>query len=73
MTDCTEVRDRLEAHVLEVLEAVAVPNQDREAFEALMDKALAVDTEADPRNRLMNVLAQRRARWLREREDELFF
>ena len=58
---------------MSLAEAVAVPNQDREAFEALMDKALAVDTEADPRNRLMNVLAQRRARWLREREDELFF
>jgi predicted anti-sigma-YlaC factor YlaD len=53
-------------------EAVAIPNQDRTAFTALMHKALAVDLEADPEHRLMNVIAQRRARWLLERIDELF-
>lgn len=54
-------------------EAVTISKQDRDGFESLMEKALAVDPDADPRNRLMNVLAQRRARWLLDREDELFF
>lgn len=53
-------------------EAVALPNQDRTAFMALMHKALAVDLEADPEHRLLNTIAQRRARWLLERIDELF-
>ena len=53
-------------------EAVALPNQDRTAFMALMHKALAVDLEAHPEHRLMNLIAQRRARWLLERVDELF-
>jgi hypothetical protein len=39
---------------------------------ALLHKALAVDLEADPEHRLMNLIAQRRARWLLERIDELF-
>ena len=53
-------------------EAVALPNQDRAAFVALMHKALAVDLEADPEYRLLNMIAQRRARRLLERIDELF-
>ena len=53
-------------------EAVALPNQDRTAFMALLHKALAVDLDADPEHRLLNIIAQRRARWLLERIDELF-
>jgi predicted anti-sigma-YlaC factor YlaD len=53
-------------------EAVAIPNQDRTEFMALMHKALAIDLDADPEHRLMNMIAQRRARWLLERIDELF-
>jgi predicted anti-sigma-YlaC factor YlaD len=53
-------------------EAVAIPKQDRSAFVALMHKALAVDPDAAPEHRLMNLIAQRRARWLLERIDELF-
>lgn len=52
-------------------EAVAVPNQDREQFESLLQKALAIDPDADPEHRLVNLLAQRRARWLLSRADEL--
>lgn len=48
------------------------PKQDRTAFMALLHKALAVDLDADPEHRLMNMIAQRRARWLLERIDELF-
>jgi predicted anti-sigma-YlaC factor YlaD len=53
-------------------EAVAVPDQDREQFEALLDKALAVDVDAYPERRLLNLLAQQRAQWLLGRIDELF-
>jgi predicted anti-sigma-YlaC factor YlaD len=53
-------------------EAVAVPNQDRTEFVSLMEKALAVDPNADPAHRLLNLIAQRRAWWLLQRIDELF-
>jgi predicted anti-sigma-YlaC factor YlaD len=53
-------------------EAVALPQQDRAAFVALLERALAVDLHAYPNERLRNILAQRRARWLLSRLDELF-
>lgn len=52
-------------------EAVSIPNQDRDEFRSLMDKAMAVDLDANPRNRLMNAIAKRRAQWLLDRIDEL--
>ena len=52
--------------------AVTVPAQDRARFRSLMDKALAVDPEAVPEKRLLIIIAQRRARWLLGRIDELF-
>ena len=54
-------------------EAVPLPDQDRVGFRALLEKALAVDLDEDPDHRLMNVIAQRRAKWLLGRMDELFF
>jgi predicted anti-sigma-YlaC factor YlaD len=53
-------------------EALAVRRQDRAQFEQLLGQALAVELEADPGNRLANALAQRRARWLLSRADDLF-
>jgi predicted anti-sigma-YlaC factor YlaD len=53
-------------------EALALPRQDRASFRRLLEAALAVDPDADPENRLANVIAQRRARWLLGRIDELF-
>ena len=41
-------------------EAVAIPNQDRELFLTLMNRALSVNPDLDPENRLLNLLAQRR-------------
>lgn len=52
-------------------ETVAVPKQNRAEFDALVEKALAVDVDADPNRRLLNSLAQRRAQWLRERAEDL--
>lgn len=52
-------------------ETVSVPQQNRAEFDALIEKALAVDVDVDPDRRLLNSLAHRRAEWLRERADEL--
>jgi len=59
------------AHVA-FAEAVAVARQDRAAFREALDMALAVDPDADPSRRLSTVLAQRTARDLLDREEELF-
>lgn len=53
-------------------EAVAVPSQDRATFDALLERALAIDADARPEWRLANLVMQRRARWLLSREADLF-
>ncbi len=53
-------------------EAVCVQKQDLAQFESLLNRALAVDVAARPDSRLMNLVMQRRARWLLSRKDELF-
>jgi predicted anti-sigma-YlaC factor YlaD len=53
-------------------EAVAVPRQDRAEFESLLKQAIALDPDAQPESRLVNLILQRRARWLLSRIDELF-
>jgi predicted anti-sigma-YlaC factor YlaD len=53
-------------------EVVAVPEQDRERFVELLGRALAIDVDEYPQQRLLNVVAQRRARWLLDNIDELF-
>jgi len=52
---------------------VLIPAQERAAFRATLERALAVDVDASPPDRLANLLAQERARRLLERADELFF
>jgi len=52
--------------------SVSVATQNRAEFEDLLERALAVDPDADPSGRLANVIAQRRARALLSRADELF-
>jgi hypothetical protein len=51
---------------------IAVARQDRAEFEALLAAALAVDADAEPRLRLANLVAQRRARHLLAQADYLF-
>ena len=53
-------------------ENVSVAQQDVAEFEELLDKVLSFDVDAFPKDRLLNILAQQRARWLRGRVDELF-
>jgi predicted anti-sigma-YlaC factor YlaD len=52
-------------------EAVALPAQDKPEFRELVEKALAVDPDKVPNERLSNLVSQRRARWLLERIDDL--
>ena len=53
-------------------EAVCVEQQDFPQFEALLQRALAIDADATPELRLVNLVMQRRARWLLSRKDDLF-
>ena len=53
-------------------EAVSIPNQDRSEFEKLLNQALAVDPDARPEWRLVNIIIQNRAEWLLNRADRLF-
>lgn len=53
-------------------EAVALPRQDRAAFVTLLERALAIDVDAYPSERLANVITQRRARRLMADLDRLF-
>jgi predicted anti-sigma-YlaC factor YlaD len=53
-------------------EAVAVPRQNVAQFQALIEQALAVDPDDHEEMRLENLVAQRRARWLLRRSDDLF-
>ena len=53
-------------------ENACVISQDRGRFKDLLEKALGVNPDAQPENRLANLVAQRRALWLLGRMDELF-
>lgn len=53
-------------------EGVSVQEQNLAEFQSLLARAQAVDIERAPQNRLVNVLSQRRAQWLREHAGDLF-
>lgn len=58
--------------LLAYAENVCVREQDRGQFEALLRQALAIDADAKPEWRLVNLVLQTRARRLLARTDELF-
>jgi predicted anti-sigma-YlaC factor YlaD len=60
------------APLVSFAETVDVGSQDRAEFEKLLKQALEIDINAVPEQRLANVIAQRRARWLLSRMDRLF-
>ena len=53
-------------------ESVAVPQQDLPLFRHLLELALGIDPDREPGLRLVNVLAQRRARWLQTHIADIF-
>lgn len=54
------------------VESFSIPEQNRQEFDRLLDRVLAFDVDAHPENRLLSILAQRRARFLQNRADDLF-
>ncbi len=62
---------RASVHVA-LAEAVVVREQGLAEFRSLIAKALDVDPDRAPNQRVVNILAQRRARWLESRIPDLF-
>jgi predicted anti-sigma-YlaC factor YlaD len=58
--------------MLSYAEAVCLQKQDLRGFEALLKQALAINPDARPECRLVNLVMQRRAKWLLGRTDDLF-
>ncbi len=65
-------RGRRAAPLVTFAETVDVARQDKKEFAELLKRALAIDPAGTPEYRLANILAQRRARWLLGRTEELF-
>ena len=53
-------------------EAVCVQKQDQKEFETLLQQALTINVDVKPECRLVNLVMQRRAKWLLSRTDQLF-
>lgn len=53
-------------------EAVCVEKQDAKQFEELLNHALAINPDAHTESRLVNLVMQRRARWLLSKKEDLF-
>ncbi|MDB4964645.1 MAG: hypothetical protein JWN44_334 [Myxococcales bacterium] len=62
---------KLSPHV-SYAEAVCVETQDKKEFLRLLDLVLRFDVDSDPDHRLANIVAQRRAQWLKSRTADLF-
>jgi len=45
-------------------QAISIPAQDYDKFKELLDTALSIDPDREPSRRLVNILAQRKARYL---------
>jgi predicted anti-sigma-YlaC factor YlaD len=50
----------------------AVKEQNLDEFKSLLKRALAIDPDIDPENRLLNILNRRKAQWLIEHADDFF-
>jgi predicted anti-sigma-YlaC factor YlaD len=53
-------------------ENVSVAQKNKAEFQDLLNRALKVDVNTWPEHRQLNMLMQRRARWLLSRTDKLF-
>jgi predicted anti-sigma-YlaC factor YlaD len=49
-----------------------IPAQNRAQFQEMLERALRIDPDQHPETRLANLIAQRRARWMLGRIDDLF-
>jgi predicted anti-sigma-YlaC factor YlaD len=53
-------------------ESVSIQTQNVAEFKSLLNRALEINPDAKPESRLVNLVMQRRARWLLSRTDDLF-
>ena len=60
------------APFVSLAESVTVQEQNLSEFRSLLGRALAINPDDKPQWRLVNLIMQRRARWLLYRTDELF-
>jgi hypothetical protein len=65
-------RGRKASPYVTLAQSVSVLTQNRREFRELLEKALAVDPNADPNMRLATLVVQQQARDLLKREDDLF-
>jgi predicted anti-sigma-YlaC factor YlaD len=65
-------RGRRVSPLVSFAETVSVGTQNQKEFEQLLQEALAFDVNSATEFRVVNILAQRRARWLLNRAGELF-
>ena len=52
--------------------SIAVKQQDRKKFDEMIERALSIDPDQYPNNRLVNLLSQRKASYLKEHVEDLF-
>jgi predicted anti-sigma-YlaC factor YlaD len=55
-----------------VASSICVATQDYPRFKEYLNKALAIDVDADPNNRLVNIISQRKAEYLLTKAPDLF-
>jgi predicted anti-sigma-YlaC factor YlaD len=65
-------QNQLAGPLVSYAEAVSVKNQNVKEFQSLLNQALQINPDARPEWRLVNLVAQKRARWLLSRTDDLF-
>jgi predicted anti-sigma-YlaC factor YlaD len=53
-------------------QAISIPAQDYDTFKQCLEAALAVDPDKDPANRLVNVIARRKAQYLLDNASDFF-
>jgi len=63
---------RLAGPLVAFAESVSLQQQNVEEFDRLLAEALAIDPDANPPQRLMNLVMQRRAKWLVSQREDLF-
>jgi predicted anti-sigma-YlaC factor YlaD len=56
--------------LVSLAESVSIAKQNRTEFQSLLERALAIDVNAKPEYRLVNLVMQRRARWLLSQIDD---
>jgi predicted anti-sigma-YlaC factor YlaD len=57
---------------LTYVEACSIPSQNKKEFDDYLQKILAFNLDESPNNRLVNAIAQKRARYLLQKKDDLF-